>query len=362
MKVLCIGDAMIPGVDLAESASALGTTEVVATDWERDWSGLQHRRLVVEQRGPAAEPVPDAFADHRDADVGLGLFAPWSAEGMDRFEQLRLIGVARAGVENVDLAAATERGILVLNVLGRNAEAVSDYTVGMILAEARNIARSHAAISAGQWRKEFSNSAFVPELHGKTIGIVGFGHIGQLVARKLGGFQVRVLAFDPFASPDALAAAGAHAATLDQLLRESDVVTLHARLTPESQGLIGRDELAKMQPTAYLVNTARSGLVDGDALVDALREQRIAGAALDVFDREPLAEGDPLLELDNVTLTSHLAGTTREALTRSPELLVGAVRDVLAGRPSPSLRNPEVLDRTDVRGWLESTRTTDGAA
>lgn len=362
MKVLCIGDAMIPGGSLAAAARLLLGAEVTVADWETDLRVLQHRRLVVEQQGPAAEAVPEAFAAHADAELGLGLFCPWSAEAMDGFTALRLIGVARAGMENVDVQAATERGILVVNVLGRNAEAVSDFAVGLILAEARNIARAHATIQAGGWRKEFSNSEFMPELAGKTIGIVGFGHIGRLVTRKLSGFRVRVLAHDPFAEPKDVAEAGAEPVALERLMGESDVITLHARLTAENRGLIGRVQIAAMKPTAYLLNTARSGLVDTGALVDALRERRIAGAALDVFDIEPIPADHPLLALDNVTLTSHLAGTTSEALRRSPQLLIDAVRRVLEGQPTPSLSNPQLLERDDVREWVQEARAGSAAA
>ncbi|BDG62054.1 2-hydroxyacid dehydrogenase [Caldinitratiruptor microaerophilus] len=362
MKILCIGDAMIPGAWFTEAAEGLGTAQRVTADWETDWGRLQHRRLVVEHEGPAVEEVPPVFRAHPDAEIALALFCPFSAEGMDAFENLRLIGVARAGVENVDVRAATERDILVVNVMGRNAEAVSDFAIGLLLSEARNIARAHAAIKSGTWRKEFSNSAHIPELKGKTVGIVGFGYIGRLVARKLSGFDVRVLVYDPYVQPQDVEGTGVHRVDKETLFAEADFVTIHARLTPESRGLVGRAELARMKPTAYLINTARAGLVDTDALVEALREKRIAGAALDVFDVEPIPAGHPLLELDNVTLTSHLAGTTREALTRSPYLLVEEVARVLDGQPTRSLKNPEVLDRPAVQAWLRKARAELGRA
>ena len=359
MKILCIGDAMIPGAAFAEAAARLGKAERVATDWETQWDRLQHRRLVVEQRGPAVEEVPPAFLDHADAEIALALFCPFSAQGMDAFRNLRLIGVARAGLENVDLEAATQRGILVVNVMGRNAHAVSDFTIGLILCEARNIARAHCAIKHGTWRKEFSNSGHVPELTGKTIGIVGFGHIGRLVARKLRGFEVRILVYDPYVRPEDLEDfkdVDLQLVDKETLFAESDFVTLHARLTPESKGLVGRAELARMKSTAYLINTARAGLVDTEALVEALQERRIAGAALDVFDVEPIPPDHPLVALDNVTLTSHLAGTTREALTRSPYLLVDEVARVLDGKMTRALKNPQVLELPQVTEWIQQAR------
>lgn len=356
MKVLCIGDAMIPGSWFEEAARELGSCERVTADWETDWGRLQNRRLVVEQQGPAVEEVPPAFREHPDAEMVIGLFCPFSAEGMDAFRNLRVIGVARAGVENVDVRAATERDILVFHVMGRNAEAVSDFAIGLMLAEARNIARAHAGVKAGGWPKKFSNGDHIPELRGRTVGLVGFGYIGHLVARKLRGWDVNLLVYDPYVDPAEVAAVGGKLVDLDVLMAESDFVSLHARLTKENRGMIGAEQIARMKPTAYLINTARSGLVDTDALVAALQEKRIAGAALDVFDVEPIPADHPLLKLDNVTLTSHIAGTTRDALTRSPYLLVQEIARVLDGEPSRGLMNPEVLERPQVQAWLKQAR------
>ncbi len=352
MKILCIGDAMIAGESFGASAAGLDA-EVISGDWESDPQRLQHRRLLVEQDGPGVEGVPDLFAEHADAEIVLGLFCPLSAAGMDALADLRVVGVARAGLENVDVEAATERGIAVLHIRGRNAEAVSDFAAGLILAAARNIARAHAAILAGGWPKSFANSAHLPELSGRTLGIVGYGLIGRLLARKMSGFAMRRIAYDPFAQPGA--GEDVELVTLPELLESSDFVSLHARLDAGNHHLIGAPELELMQPTAYLVNTARAGLVDAEALTAALRERRIAGAALDVFDTEPLQPDNPLLELDNVTLTSHIAGTTTDALTRSPQLLVATLTALLRGETGEiALANPEVLDDPRCERWLRS--------
>lgn len=362
MKILTIGDAMIPGAWFTEAAAALGKADFVTADWETDWSKLQNRRLVVEQQGPGVEVVPPAFLANPDAEIALGLFVPFSADGMDALPKVRVIGVARAGVENVDVKAATERDILVVNVMGRNAEAVSDFAIGVMLSEARNIARAHHAIKTGAWRKTFSNSDYVPELKGKTVGIVGFGYIGRLVAKKLSGFDVKILVHDPYVKPEDIAAAAAQAVDKQTLFSQSDFITLHARLSAENKGFVGREALALMKPTAYLINTARSGLIDTDALVKALQSKRIAGAALDVFDVEPIPADSPLLGLDNVTLTTHIAGTTREALTRSPELLVNEVARILDGVPTPALKNTAVLEKPVVKAWLAEARKSLGRA
>ncbi|MCG6796564.1 MULTISPECIES: 2-hydroxyacid dehydrogenase [unclassified Geobacillus] len=354
MKILTIGDAMIRGEQFSEAAKLLGDHEIVTTDWEVNWERLQNRRLVIEQQGPDVEEVPPMFKDNKDADIVLGLFAPFSAKAMDTFDNLKLIGVARAGTENVDVKAATERGIIVVHVMGRNAEAVSDFAIGLMLSEARNIARAHTSIKNGQWQKVFSNSNHIPELKGKTVGIIGFGYIGRLVAKKLSGFDVNVIVYDPFVTQESIEMPNVRLVDKDTLFSESDFITIHARLTKENYHFIGREELAKMKPTAYLINTARSGLIDTDALVEALSEKRIAGAGLDVFDIEPIPQDHPLLSLDNVTLTTHIAGTTTDALTQSPYLLVGEVKKILDGGKANWIKNPEVLDHPKVKEWLGS--------
>jgi D-3-phosphoglycerate dehydrogenase len=205
------------------------------------------------------------------------------------------------------------------------------------------MARSHCALQSGVWINRQLNPFSCFELAGKTLGLVGFGAVARLVARRLAGFDVRALAYDPLVSDSEVRHGGAEPAPLDELLRQSDVVSLHARLLPETEGLIGRSELALMKPTAYLVNTARAGLIDEGALVEALQQRRIAGAALDVFWREPLPADDPLLGLDNVTLTTHLAGTTLEALHNSIDLVIWGVLGYLQRGDTTWVVNPGAL-------------------
>jgi D-3-phosphoglycerate dehydrogenase len=189
----------------------------------------------------------------------------------------------------------------------------------LLFAEIRNIARSHAALKQAEWRKEFPNSAAIPEVYGKTIGIVGYGNIGRMVAGYLQAFGARIVFYDPFVTGTT---EGVESLSLEELLRQSDIVSLNLRLSEETFHLIGAKELALMKPSAVLVNTSRSGVIDQAALVDALQRKQIMGAALDVFDVEPLPADDPLLQLDNVTLTAHLAGSTIDAFTNSPKLFV----------------------------------------
>jgi D-3-phosphoglycerate dehydrogenase len=350
VKIVVVGDAMIPARFIAEACDRFEgeRPEVASLSWlgEDDKVRLQEERIKVEKGGPGAVRLPEGLVE---AVSGAGMlfvhYCPVSQEIMDAAgPELKILGTCRAGCEHVDIPAATEHGIVVFNVRGRNAGAVSDFSIGLMLAECRNIARSHLGISKGTWRKEFQNGPHIPELGGKTVGLVGFGWVGRLVCRKLSGFDVSVLVFDPYVPQEEVEAAGAKPVDLPTLMREADFVSIHGRLTPENRGMIGAKELALMKPTAYLVNTARAGLVDEQALLDVLQRGAIAGAGLDVFHHEPIAADHPLIKLDNVTLTSHLAGTTSEALRRSPILLVEDIKKHLAGQKAEFIMNPEVLD------------------
>ena len=360
MQTLCIGDIMIPGNNIAAAAKELKINhlDIDIKDWETDWDKLQDRRLVIEKQGPAAEPVVSQILNaNKNTEILLVLFCPVSKDAIDALPNLRLIGASRAGLENIDVKYATEKGIIVHNLKGRNAHAVSDFTIGLILGEARNIARSYHAVKNGIWRKNFVNSDTIPELQGKTIGLVGFGYIGQLVAQKLSGFKVNILVSDPYVSKEVIQEYKVKKVTTENLLKNADFVSLHARISKETKNMIGEKELSLMKNTAYLVNTARAGLVNEDALHHALKEKKIAGAALDVFWQEPIGENSRWLELDNVTLTTHIAGTTKEALTKSPYLLVEDVNKLLENKEPEFIVNPEVLKRAEVRKWLKEVRS-----
>ena len=360
IRTLLIGDAMIRGSEFEKAVRKFLPGYVAVPligDWELDWDNLQKRRLEVEKNGPEIEEVDSIIKEYgKDVEMLMGLFVPISKKSMDLMPSLRIIGVARAGLENVNVEEATKRGILVFNIRGRNAEAVSDFAVGLILAESRNIARAHHAIKNGQWRKVFSNSGWIPELKDKTVGIIGFGFIGRLVAKKLSGFDVRRLVHDPYVTPETIKSEGCIPVDKETLLKESDFITLHGRLTESSKNLIGAGELKLVKPSAYVINTARAGLIDEKALVDALKSGKIAGAALDVFGQEPIPGGSELLTLDNVTLTSHLAGTTREALTRSPELLAEDIGKFFLNQGPRFIVNPQVLEENAFKKWLEEKR------
>lgn len=243
-----------------------------AMDWlAADRNELTRRNLNVEMHGPGAEPTPDGLlAAVPDATLILTHFAPVAKVIVEAGRHLVVIGVARAGRENIAAETATERGIPVVQTLGRNANAVAELTPGLILCEMRNLARAHCAVRSGVWYNRHVDPHTCFELSGKTVGLVGFGSIGRRLTRRLSGFDVRLLVCDPSVPESAIQEAGGVSVSLDQLLRQSEIVSLHARLMPETQGLIGRQELARMQPNAYLINTARAGLIDQNALVEAL--------------------------------------------------------------------------------------------
>lgn len=228
---------------------------------------------------------------------------------MDAAPGLRVVGRAGIGVDNIDLSAATQRGIIVLNTPDANATTTAELTVAHILSLSRHLPQANASLRSGAWER----SRYVGvEVRGKTAGLIGFGSIGRLVAHRLKGLGMEVLAFDPFVTADVLAERGVEATDLDDLLARSDYVTLHCPVTPKTRGLLSRERLMAMKPGARLINCARGGLVDEGALAEALTDGPLAGAALDVFESEPPGE-HPLFQLPNVVATPHLGASTVEA-------------------------------------------------
>jgi D-3-phosphoglycerate dehydrogenase len=298
---------------------------------------LENIIRAMEKKGPRFDESLVEISRALEGKQGLLVdFAPVPA---DLMRGVKLIGVCRANTSNVELNEATARGIPVIAVAGRNAEAVAEFTLGLMLAESRHIARSHCNLIHGKWLKDYGDDP--NELGGKTIGIIGFGSIGRAVAKKLSGFDCKILYHDPFVSDGNH---GAEKVPLDRLLRESHFVTIHVRLTKETMHLIGREQIELMKPSAYLINTARSEIVDQDALIKALASSRIRGAALDVFVDEPLPAASPLLTLANVTLTPHMGGSTQESLSRSPLLLVQNILKYLSGDYDCNIQNRSVLE------------------
>ena len=251
-----------------------------------------------------------------------------TAEVIERAENLKAIGRAGIGVDNIDIEAATKRGILVANAPESNTVAAGEHTLGLMLAAARHIPAADNTLRAGQWKR----SAFKGvEVAGKTLGLIGLGHVGSIVARGALGMRMRVLAYDPYVSEDRMRAMNVvRADSVDEVLEQSDFVSLHVPRTPQTAGMIGEVALEKMKPSAYLINVARGGIVDETALYNTLKERRIAGAALDVYQEEPTT-GSPLFALPNVVVTPHLGASTVEAQDRAGLTAAEQVASALRG-------------------------------
>ena len=275
-----------------------------------------------------------------DADAVIVRLFPLTAELMAVAPRLRVIGRHGAGLDNVDLAAATKRKIPVVYVPRTHAVSVAEHTLTLILAVARRLPELDDAVRRGKFH--LRNQIFGTELNGKTLGVIGLGNIGRLVAEKCrNAFGMRVLGYDPFLAPD-LPVPADRVADLDVLLRESDVITLHVPLTPQTRSLLGARKLALLKPTALVINTSRGEVIDEKALAEALHARRIGGAAVDVYTTEPPPSDHPLLSAPNTVLTPHAAAHTEEALQRMAVSIADDVLAVLRGERPAHLANPDV--------------------
>jgi D-3-phosphoglycerate dehydrogenase len=236
-----------------------------------------------------------------------------TAELLAAADRLKVVGRAGAGLDTIDVEAARARGITVLNTPGQNAGAVAELVLGLMLALARRLVPAHAALTAGRWEKN-RLSGFGFELGGKTLGLIGFGAIGRRVAALVRGFNMEVLVYDPLVTAETILACEVKPAGLTELLAAADFLSLHLPLTSETRNLINREVIFKgLKPGAVLINCARGGLVDEPALAEALAAGRLAGAGLDVFEKEPPSSDHPLLALENVVVTPHLGASTAES-------------------------------------------------
>jgi D-3-phosphoglycerate dehydrogenase len=249
--------------------------------------------------------------------------------------RLRVVARAGVGLDNVDVKAATHAGVMVVNAPQSNIVSAAELAVGLLLAAARNIAPAHAALKQGEWKRSKYTGI---ELYEKTAGILGLGRIGALVAQRLSAFGMNVIAYDPFVAAGRAAQMGVRLVSLDELLRTSDVLSVHLPKTPETVGLIGTEQLATVKPSLILVNAARGGIVDEDALYSALKEGRVAAAGLDVFAKEPCTDS-PLFELENVVATPHLGASTDEAQEKAGVSVARSVRLALSGDLVPDAVN-----------------------
>ncbi len=345
MKLVCIGDILItPEVMLKGAAGFDRYSEVKCLYFgPRNYDDFRVYQTRMEKLGSDCEPLPEEILrEIADADVLQVHMAPVPEMVFEVGKKLKIVASNRGGHENLNIAAATAHGVPVICNPAHNANAVAELTVALILAENRNVARCTAALLKDKaWRESFPNYGKIFEMQARTVGIMGYGTIGSLVAQKLiGGFGSKVIAYDPCVPAERMREDGVEPVGKEELLRRADIVTLHMRVTDDTYHIIGKNEFAMMKDTAILVNTARSRLIDTDAMVTALQSGKIMGAALDVFDREPLPANSPLLQLDNVTLTTHQGGVTVNAFEDSPAMLLHEIERFFAGETPRFLQNP----------------------
>jgi D-3-phosphoglycerate dehydrogenase len=257
------------------------------------------------------------------------------AEAIAAASKLKVVARAGVGLDNVDVAAATKAGVMVVNAPTSNIVTAAELACGLLIATARNIPQGSAALKQGEWKRSKYTGV---ELSEKTLGVVGLGRIGVLVAQRMSAFGMKIVAYDPYVQPARAAQMGVKMLTLDEVLAEADFITVHLPKTPETLGLIGEEALRKVKPAVRIVNAARGGIVDEQALYNALKEGRVAGAGLDVFAKEPCTDS-PLFELDQVVATPHLGASTDEAQEKAGIAVAKSVRLALAGELVPDAVN-----------------------
>lgn len=338
-KIAIIGDRfMLPEVFREKIIDACGDGHDIRT-LEQPWPDvpMEHGYAVVgmdglkEYLGDADEIVE--FIG--DAEIFVTQLAPLSAGMFARLPNLKMVAVSRGGPVNVDMKAARDAGVLVVNTPGRNASAVAEFTIGAILAETRLIRTGHESLRKGDWRGELYRADKTGrELSEMTVGVIGYGNIGTKVVRLLRAFGTKVIVHDPYVqlSADDLNG-GVEQVSLDTLLSTADVVTLHPRVSDETRGMMNAAAFAKMKPGAIFVNTARGPLCDYEALYEALVSGHLGSAMLETFAVEPVPADWPLLQLPNVTLTPHIAGASVRTVTYAAEMAAEEVRRYASGLP-----------------------------
>jgi glyoxylate reductase len=307
---------------------------------------LKRAAQVEVWSGQDPPPREELLSQAARADALLTLLTDRvDAELLESAPQLRIISNVAVGYDNIDVEAATARGVLVTNTPGVLTETTADFAFALLLATARRVVEGDHLARSGGWPTWHPSFLLGQDVHGATLGIVGLGAIGTAVARRARGFAMRILYSDHEQRPELEAELGASFVPLDALLRESDFVSLHVPLTPHTHHLIGRRELGLMKPSASLINTSRGPVVDQEALCEALRSGRIASAGLDVAEVEPVPAGDPLLRLDNLVLTPHVASASVATRTRMADMAADAILAVLQGERPVNLLNPRAATR-----------------
>lgn len=332
MKIVCVGDAYVTPQMMLEGVSPhiLPGDSICALSFgEENRTDMRDTVKAIEAMKRDEISIPDElYATIEDCEVLIVHLCPVTRKLFERAKKLKAVLSCRGGTENIDIEAATEKGIIVATNPAHNANAVAEYTIGLIICETRNISRSDRYLKKGIWRENYPNTeSTIREISDMTIGIVGFGSVGRLVAEKLSAFGCDILVCDPYMSENAYDYINYEFVDLKTLLNKSDVVTLHAR---SQNHIIGDNEFSMMKPTAYLINTSRSILVDPIALQYALNNNMIMGAAIDVFESEPIIP-EFYKKYDNLTITNHRGGDTINSYKDAPAFAITNYQRYLRG-------------------------------
>lgn len=313
-------------------------------DYYQDFAGMDPadaRKLMmtVEKEGcEAFETSPELIEAVRDAEIVVLHMSVINKAVIDAMQNCKLIGVFRGGLENVNVPYAKQKGITVVNAATGSADAVADTTIFLMIGVLRGLIRGIVDVRLNGWVKKPHQMENNHNIGRVTVGLVGFGYIGQRVFHRLQAFGSKIIVHDPYMSDEQITALGAIPVSLGELMRQADVISLHMRLSESTRGLIGKQQIDEMKPTAFFINDARAGLVDEDALLCALQEHRIAGAALDVFSQEPLPAGNPFYDLDNLVIVPHLGGVSGDTLEVYVECIAEEAALYVKGLPNKSVK------------------------
>jgi len=346
LKILAIYDTYMPEESFRKAFSEIMKTNEVRFAYIME---LDRKDPETDSENAIREYVgnPDELAGLiKDEDILVVHAAPVTDKVLQASPNLKAVFCVRGGPVNIDIESATRMGILVGAAPGRNADAVADFTLALMLALARNLVGGVEFVRTNeQFTREAWEGFFGHELGGMTLGLVGYGNVGSRVAKRALSFGMAILVYDPYVEKAKIEAPGISVTDLDTLLSLSDFVSIHAREAPENENMISAKQFAKMKKTAFFINTARGSLLDEDALYDALSSGRIAGAALDVMKVEPTDPSSKLVKLPNVLATPHIAGASHEVRFRGAEIVARSIQNLIAGLPVNGLMNPEVASK-----------------
>ena len=341
VRVLAAGDSFVLNRLFAEALQAEVGDQLDLSRMTLPWPEVPFGPVAEVHEASGTED--ELIAALQGVQICVTQMAPLTERILQHTPELRLFCISRGGPVNANLEAATRHGVAVTFAPGRNAQATAEHTFAMMLAAVRRIPETGAELAAGIWRGDYYEYDRVgPEIAGSTVGLVGYGAIGSRVAQMLKAFGATVLVHDPYVDAATLGDI-AEQVSLDELLQRSLVVSLHARATPQTQGMIGADQIAAMPAGSVLVNCARGSLVDYDAVCDALDSGHLFGAAFDVFDQEPIPAGSRLLRTPHIVMTPHLAGSSKETAQNAAAIVAADVSRFLRGVPLLHCANPEVL-------------------